>query len=91
MEIKRNSEMLEVIRRRYIVRQPLSDEQKTCTTCGEPMLTAEKSAGIFGITQRQIFQIIEANAAHYIETESGAVMICLSSVAKFLDEEREKL
>lgn len=91
MKIKRNTQLLEVISRRYIIREPLSGGQTDCPLCGEPMLTAEQSAGIFSITQRRIFQIIENDATHYAEIETSAVMICLASLAKFLDDEREKL
>ena len=31
------------------------------------------------------FQIIEAGAAHYAETDAGAAMICLTSLTAVLD------
>jgi len=40
---------------------------------------------VFSIKQHHIFQIIETEAAHFTETEAGAVMICLTSLAEFLD------
>ena len=49
------------------------------------MLTAEKAANIFSTTQRRIFQIIEAEAAHFTENEAGAVLICMTSLAEVLD------
>jgi len=86
MEIKRNFEMLVATNRRYIIRQSPSGRQTACAECGEPMLTAEQAANIFGIAQRRIFQIIETEAVHYTETEAGAVMICITSLAEFLDD-----
>ena len=52
------------------------------------MLPVEQAAGLFGIRQRRIFQIIEAEAAHFTELEAGAVMICLTSLAEVLDGEQ---
>ena len=88
MEIKRKFEMLVATNRRYIVHQSTPGKQIACAECGEPMLTTEQAANIFGIKQRRIFQIIETEAAHYTETEAGAVMICMTSLAKVLDGEQ---
>ena len=88
MEIKRKFEMLVATNRRYIIRQAVSGKQITCTECGEPMLTTEQAANIFCIKQRRIFQIIETEAAHFTEIEAGAAMICLTSLAEFLDGEQ---
>jgi hypothetical protein len=88
MEIKRNFEMLVATNRRYIIRQSAPGRQIACAECGEPMLTTEQAANIFGIKQRRIFQIIETEAAHFTEIEAGAVMICMTSLADFLDGEQ---
>ena len=77
--------MLVATNRRYIIRQSPLVRQIACAECGEPMLTAEQAANIFGITQRRIFQIIETEAAHFTETKVGAVMICITSLAKILN------
>jgi len=84
MEIKRKFESLTVTNRRYIIRQSPPGRQIACAECGEPMLMSEQAAGFFGIKQRRIFQIIETEAAHFTETEAGAVMICLTSLAEVL-------
>lgn len=70
MKIKRKFELLIETNRRYIIRQSRSSRQITCAECGEPMLTTEQAAGFFGIKQRRIFRIIEAEAAHFAEIES---------------------
>ena len=87
MEIKRKVKILVATNRRYTIRQSPSVKQITCAKCGEPMLTTEQVAGILGITQRRIFQIIETGAVHFTETEAGAALICLSSLAAVLDGE----
>lgn len=88
MEIKRKFEMSVATNRRYIIRQSKQNGQIACAKCGEPMLTAEQSANIFGIKQRRIFQIIETEAAHFTEIEAGAMMICLTSLAEVLNGEQ---
>lgn len=84
MEIKRKFEMLVATNRRYIIRQSASGRQIACAECGEPMLPTEQAAKIFSITQRRIFQIIESEAVHFTEDETGAAMICLTSLAEVL-------
>lgn len=85
MEIKRKFDLLIATKRRYIIRQAPSGQQIPCASCGATMLTAEQAANLYGITQRRIFQLIEAGAAHYTETQAGAVMICLTSLTAILD------
>ena len=86
MEIKRKFEMLVATNRRYTIRQSPPGRQIACAECGEPMLRVEQAADFFGIKQRRIFQIIEAEAAHYIETEAGAAMICITSLKETLGD-----
>ncbi|MDQ3088937.1 MAG: hypothetical protein M3Q78_10115 [Acidobacteriota bacterium] len=50
------------------------------------MLRVEQAADFFGIKQRRIFQIIEAEAAHFNETKAGAVMICILSLKETLSD-----
>jgi hypothetical protein len=90
MEIKRKFEMLVATNRRYTIRQSTPGRQIACAECGEPMLTAEQSAKMFGITQRRIFQIVETEAVHFTEIEAGAVMICMTSLAEALEGEVQK-
>lgn len=85
MEIKRKLEMSIATDRRYTVRRAPAGEQMNCAVCGAAMLTAEQAAAMFGVTQRIIFRHIENASAHYAETVSGAVMICLPSLASAID------
>ncbi len=89
MEIKRKFEMSVVTNRRYIIRQASASRKIACLKCGEPMLTAEQIANLFDITQRRVFQIIETGAAHFSETDAGAAMICLKSLAAILNGEAQ--
>ncbi|HEX8288073.1 MAG TPA: hypothetical protein VF556_08760 [Pyrinomonadaceae bacterium] len=80
MEIKRKFEMLIETNRRYIIRQSPPGGQFICAKCGEPMLMVEQAAGLFDITQRRVFRIIEVKTVHFTEIETGAVMICITSL-----------
>lgn len=86
MEIKRKFEWQVATKRRFIVHLSSTKQQIFCPECGEPMLTAEQTAGVFGITQRSIFQIIETKPTHFTELDS-VVMICLDSLAKTLNSD----
>lgn len=84
MKIKRKIEFLTVKNEKFFVRKTAMSGHIFCAECGGPMLTAEQTAGTFGITQRRIFHFIETGEAHFTETQAGAVMICLTSLAKVL-------
>lgn len=87
IEIKQKIEMSVATHEKYFIRQSSTHQQTACTKCGEPMLTAEQTAKFFGIKQRLIFQLIEANATHFTESPTGAVLICITSLAKFTNDE----
>lgn len=75
-------------KRRFTIRQSPNVEPIVCATCGAATLTAEQAAVLFGIKQRAVFQLIETGAAHFAETEIGAVMICLTSLAEILENRK---
>lgn len=82
MEIKRKIELFAATNRRYIVRQQPTEQQADCVSCGNAMLTAEEIARVFNITQRNVFQYVEAGTVHFTElAEGGAALICIASFA----------
>ena len=87
MEIKRNFEKLVVTKRRFVIHQTPAVKQTICAECGAPVLAIEQAAVLLGIKQSRIFQIIETGAAHFTESESGALMICLKSLTVFSEYE----
>ena len=90
MEIKRKIEILVATNEKYVIRKTSTHKPTSCTKCGKPMLTAEQTAKMFGITQRRIFRIIETGAAHFAETEIGAMMICITSLMMVLEADERK-
>ena len=83
MEIKRTTEIFVEMKRRFIVRQPASIERILCPECGELMLKAEQIADLFRLTPRAVYRLIEAGAAHFVET-GAAVYICPPSLDAFI-------
>lgn len=80
MEIKRTTEISIEKTRRFVIRQPETDATISCPTCNEPMLSAEAAATLFHIRCRLVYQIVEAGATHFLETEAGAMFVCPSSL-----------
>ena len=81
--------MLVVTNRRFVIHRRQSGETVYyCAACGGATLTAEQTAAFFNINQRAIFRLIERGAAHYADTETGAVMICLPSLAEILENNK---
>lgn len=86
MEIKRTTEISVEKTRRFVIRQPETNETMSCPTCGESMLTAEAAAALFGVKCRRVYQIIETGAAHFVETEAGALFVCPPSLDAAIGE-----
>ena len=80
MEIKRTIEISVEKTRRFVIRQPETDAVILCPTCNEPMLTAEAAAVLLGVKCRLVYRIVEAGAAHFVETETGAMFVCPQSL-----------
>lgn len=80
MEIKRTTEIVVEKTRRFVIRQRETDDTLLCSACGEPMLAAEICAVLFRVKCRLIYQLVEANAAHFTETETGAMFVCPQSI-----------
>jgi len=85
MKIERQFKVVTETKRRYIIRQLPLTKQIACSECGEPILAIAQAAKLSGIKQSRIFQIVEAGAVHFTESEAGALMICLNSLSAVLD------
>jgi hypothetical protein len=90
MEIKRTVELFVETNRRFVIRQ--SDQTKPffCPQCNEPMLAAEQAALLYGIGRREVYRQVENENIHFAEIETGAVMICISSLATACDDKNKK-
>lgn len=80
MEIKHSTEISVERTRRFVIRQPEMDETLPCPGCGEMMLSAESSAILFRVKCRRVYQLVEADAVHFVETETGVLFVCPPSL-----------
>ena len=89
MEIKRTTEIVVETERRFVVHQTEHTEQIVCPVCAELMLTAEQAAGVFDISHRAVFQLVERGMVHFAETQAGVLFVCPSSVAAVCSVKKE--
>ena len=56
---------------------------KWCTKCGDAvgMVTPDEASLLLGISSRAVYQLVEADAVHYLETGQGMLLICLKSIS----------
>lgn len=91
MELKRTTEIFVETKRRFVIHQPESGEPVYCPACDQQMLAAEQAAALFHINCRSVYRLIEAGAAHFAETATGAALVCPSSLAALLEAEAKQL
>lgn len=86
MEIKRKTTIEIEQHRRFSLTQPSSNAAVNCPSCAttERMVTAEHCAATFDISRRMIYQLVEAGAVHFAETEAGMTLLCVASLAAAL-------
>ena len=60
-------------------RQKTTERCPVCEAWGE-FLTPEEAATLTGKSLRHIFRQIETAQLHFLETQAGGVLLCLSSV-----------
>jgi hypothetical protein len=82
MEIKRTTQIVVETERRYVVRQQAHTEPVICSSCNEVMLSAEQAAVVFDLSTRTVYQLVEKGTTHFVETETGALFVCLRSLAE---------
>lgn len=91
MEIKRTVELFVETNRRFVIRQSELGKPFFCPQCNEPMLAAEQASLLYGISRREVYRIVETESVDFAEIETGAVMICLASLAAFLETGAKRL
>lgn len=91
MEIKRTTKIFVETRKRLIIRESEHTEEIACPACTGQMLAVAAIAALLGISHRKVFRVIESGAAHFAETETGAVMICRSSFTAVLSDDTRQL
>ena len=76
MEIKRTTEILVETRRRFVIVQPENVGRILCPRCAGQMIEPETAASLLAVSRRYIYRQIEKPDAHFVETETGIVLVC---------------
>jgi len=68
----------------FTVRQQANSVRIHCPECGSQsaMFTPCEASALFGFEIRAICREIDAGRLHFLETESGSVLICIDSLQK---------
>jgi hypothetical protein len=90
MEITRKTEIIVETIRQFVISRANLEEQIRCPQCAEIMITAEHCAAFLRTSRREIYRLIETGAAHFAETETGAVLVCTSSFGIVSDEKTKQ-
>ena len=84
MRITRRTNIFVKTERKFIVRQQAADGFVVCGRCSEPMIPAQMSADLCGISSRVIYRLIEAGELHFVETETRDIYVCPNSMQTIL-------
>ena len=76
-------------RERIVFRQTSAQEIETaCAACDSDsiFIQPERAAFLFNLTTREIYRRIERGTIHFLETASGATLVCAASLSTKTDE-----
>lgn len=82
MGSKRKDQRIE-IHERLIVRTASGSPPALCDECSVRdaiMLSPEQASAVTGITERLIYQWVEAGTIHYKEAPNGKLIVCLKTL-----------
>ena len=70
-------------RQLVIINRPFISPQKQCDKCTEPsgMITPDEAAALCQVSTRTIYRWLETGSIHFSESDDGALLICLLSLA----------
>jgi excisionase family DNA binding protein len=70
-------------RQLVIINRPFVSPQKRCDRCTEPsgMITPDEAAALCEVSTRTVYRWLETGSIHFSESDDGALLICLLSLA----------
>ena len=71
-------------RERIVFRKTSAEEIETvCPACNSVsiFIQPERAALLFNLTTREVYSRIERDAVHFLETDSGATLVCAASLS----------
>lgn len=51
-----------------------------CPHCASPTISPEQAAALTGVSTRAVYRQVEQGQLHFVETETGRLMLCLNSL-----------
>jgi len=80
---KRTEITIEVDEVIHLAKQPQPLPLMWCVACGAEttMVSPQQAAVITGVTVRTINSWVESDTVHFIETEDGLLLLCMSSLS----------
>ena len=83
MKRKRTEITIEVDEVIHLAKQPQPLLSAWCKSCGAEttMVSPQQAAVITGVTVRTINSWVESDRVHFIETEDGLLLLCVSSLS----------
>lgn len=84
--MKQRAEITFETEERVVLREESEISVYYCADCGKDVLmaTPQAAALLSGVSEREIFRLIEANLLHF--TENGRVLICLNSARSMKED-----
>lgn len=84
MKLKRTEITVEVDELIQVTADPRWLVQAWCSACGTEatLVTPAQAAVAAGVSVRTINQWVESDRVHFIETEDGLLLICVSSLER---------
>jgi excisionase family DNA binding protein len=68
--------------RQMVIRRRTNHAPVWCTECSSPvqLITPEEAAVLAGVSTRTIYRRVERGQLHFVETDSGRLLICPNSL-----------
>jgi len=81
---KRTEITIEVDEVIYLAKQPRPLPRLWCESCGNQstMVTPRQASVMTGVTVRIVNRWVESDLVHFIETEDGLLLVCVSSLSQ---------
>ena len=79
---KKRIEITLKTRQVFLIRRAPECDRPLCAECveGSQMITPKEAAALSETSTRAIYRLIEGGGLHFIETDSGSVLVCSNSL-----------
>jgi len=80
--MKRRTEITIETERFLVIRRRRINEVPFCSLCGgrAPMLSVEEAARCEGLSQLEVFRLVDSGRVHFVVTTEGRLFVCRESL-----------